>query len=131
MLRTGFLFWLALASGASSQQAPRDSPRTNPFLHTPKAIEMGRQVYLKHCARCHDPMGKPIVPGEPGAVLPTDLTQPKNWVYGTGDPEMFNTLREGTEEMPGFKDKLHDDDIWRAIHFVRSLWPEEHSSKPQ
>jgi mono/diheme cytochrome c family protein len=123
--RTGWIFWpafaflcLALANASFAQAS-----RTNPFPQTRKSIDLGRQIYLKHCVKCHDRKGKPIVPEDPGATRPADLTQPKDWVHGTRDHEMFDTLRDGTEEMPGFKDKLRDEDIWRVIHFLRSLWP--------
>ena len=100
----------------------------NPFPHTIKSIAAGRQLYLKHCTNCHDPKGKPVVPADSGAALPADLTQPKNWVHGMTDPEMFDTLMEGTEEMAGFKDKLRANEIWHVIHFVRSLWPRDQRS---
>lgn len=126
-----FLLWLAIATCAPFFQTPPERSRTNPFPHTAKSIQMGRQLYLKHCASCHDPNGKPVVPVDPGAARPADLTQPKNWVHGMTDPEMFDTLMEGTEEMAGFKDKLRDNEIWHVIHFVRSLWPRNQKSPPR
>lgn len=125
------LLWLALAACDAFFQTPRERPRTNPFPHTAKSIQVGRQIYLKHCANCHDLMGKPVLPADPGAARPADLTQPKNWVHGMTDPEMFDTLMEGTEEMAGFRDKLRDNDIWYVIHFVRSLWPRNQKSPPR
>ena len=118
MLRTSVLVWLLAGS-------PTPQARTNPFPHTARSIEAGRRIYLEHCTRCHDAKGKPVLPTDPGATRPADLTRPKEWEHGMTDGEMFDTLREGTEEMAGFKDKLSDDEIWRVIHFVRSLWPEE------
>jgi mono/diheme cytochrome c family protein len=125
--RTNWILWpaftflyLAVVHLSLAQE-----PRTNPFPQTRKSIDLGRQIYLKHCVKCHDPKGKPIVPEDPGATRPADLTQPKDWVHGTRDHEMLDTLRDGTEEMPGFKDKLRDEDIWRVIHFLRSLWPKD------
>jgi mono/diheme cytochrome c family protein len=123
--RTGWIFWPAFAFLylAVVHLSLAQEPRTNPFPQTRKSIDLGRQIYLKHCVKCHDPKGKPIVPEDPGATRPADLTQPKDWVHGTRDHEMLDTLRDGTEEMPGFKDKLRDEEIWRVIHFLRSLWP--------
>ena len=122
------LLWLAIAACTPFFQMPRERPRANPFPHTTKSIQVGRQIYLKHCATCHDPKGKPVVPADPGAARPADLTQPKNWVHGMTDPEIFDTLMEGTEEMAGFKDKLRDNEVWHVVHFVRSLWPREQRS---
>jgi len=125
--RTGWTLWPAFAFLylAVVRLSLAQEPRTNPFPQTRKSIDLGRQIYLKHCVKCHDPKGKPIVPEDPGATRPADLTQPKDWVHGTRDHEMLDTLRDGTEEMPGFKDKLRDEEIWRVIHFLRSLWPKD------
>jgi mono/diheme cytochrome c family protein len=117
---------LALANASFGQAS-----RKNPFPQTRRSIDLGRQIYLKHCVTCHDSKGKPVIPEDPGAARPADLTQPKDWVHGTRDDEMFETLREGTEEMPGFKDKLRDEEIWRVIHFLRSLWPKDSGPKIQ
>ena len=111
MLLLGLAVWLQTAA--------------NPFPETPASIAAGRRVYVTHCTQCHDVKGKPVVPAEPGATKPADLTRPKDWVHGMSAAAMFETLREGTEEMAGFKEKLRDEEIWRVILFVRSLWPEE------
>jgi mono/diheme cytochrome c family protein len=117
------LLWLAIANPTPFFQAPTERPHTNPFPHTTRSIQVGRQIYLNHCTNCHDSKGKPVLPADSGAARPADLTRPKNWVHGMTDPEMFDTIMEGTEEMTGFKDKLRDNDVWYVIHFVRSLWP--------
>ena len=39
---------------------------------------------------------------------------------------IFASIREGTkEEMPPFKDKIKDEEIWEMVNFIRSIWPEK------
>jgi len=119
------MLWLGLAAWLLQTAA-------NPFPETSASIEAGRRIYVAQCTQCHDAKGKPVVPAEPGATKPADLTRPKDWVHGMSAAAMFETLREGTEEMAGFKGKLRDEEIWRVIIFVRSLWPEDlRRSAPQ
>jgi len=113
------LLGAALAFG----QAAPEKPRTNPFPFSTRSIEAGRRTYLKHCASCHDRRGKPIPRADPGATRPADLTLPGEWVHGMRESDMLDTLLDGTEEMLGFRDKLSEDDLWRVIRFVQSLWP--------
>ena len=123
MLR--FLLLGLLVQAAPAGQSSSERPRKNPFSHTRESVERGRQLYGKHCTPCHDPKGKPLLPRDPGATRPADLTRPADWVHGASDAEVFDTIREGTEEMRGFGDKLADEEIWRIVHFLRSLAPKE------
>jgi mono/diheme cytochrome c family protein len=119
---------LLLASSAAGVQNPsiEGKPVKNPFPYTRKSIEAGKQIYLRHCVQCHDFDGRSLSGRDFAAAPPKDLTYPQEWLHGTSEGEIFKSNKEGTkEEMPPYKDKLKDEEIWHLVNFVRSLWPED------
>jgi mono/diheme cytochrome c family protein len=55
---------------------------------------------------------------------PTDLTNPKVWVKGTSDGEIFRSIRDGVSAMPSFREEIGDTDkMWNLVNYIRSLWP--------
>jgi cytochrome c oxidase cbb3-type subunit 3 len=104
-------------AAAAKDQAPP------PF--TRKSIAQGKQLYLIHCVECHDQDGKGLGRRDFSGTPPADLTDPGEWMHGTSAAEIFASIRAGTkEDMPPFKDKLRDEQIWDTVNFVRSLWPD-------
>ena len=96
-----------------------------PFPPTRKSIAQGKQAYLTNCVECHDQDGKGLNRRDFAGTPPADLTDPDQWLHGTSAKAIFSSIREGTkEDMPPFKGKLSDDQIWYIVNFVRSLWPE-------
>jgi cbb3-type cytochrome c oxidase subunit III len=96
-----------------------------PLPQTRKSITQGKQVYLTNCVECHDQDGKGLNRRDFAGTPPADLTDPDQWLHGTSAEAIFSSIREGTkEDMPPFKGKLRDDQIWVIVNFVRSLWPE-------
>jgi mono/diheme cytochrome c family protein len=123
---------LALACLVLVVVAPQNSKSPNasakdkdPAPYTRKSIAQGKQFYLIHCVECHDQDGKGLGRRDFSGTPPADLTAPDEWMHGTSAAEIFASIRTGTkEDMPPFKDKLRDEQIWDTVNFVRSLWPE-------
>jgi mono/diheme cytochrome c family protein len=109
-----YLFLLGAAAAAGGSQP-----------YTRKSIARGRQFYLVNCVECHDQDGKGLNRRDFNSTVPADLTDPDGWVHGTTAEAIFASIREGTkQDMPPYKGKLDDDQIWHIVNFVRSLWPE-------
>lgn len=117
----------------------KDSPRKDaekggaaksPLPYTTKSIARGKQFYLIHCVECHDQDGRGLGRRDFNGTPPADLTDPDAWLYGTSAEAIFASIHDGSKnDMPGFKDKLQDEQIWHVVNFVRSFWPE--SKRPK
>src|SRR5215467_414471 len=109
-----FLFLLAAAGFTDGPQP-----------YTRKSIARGRQFYLVNCVDCHDQDGKGLNRRDFNSTVPADLTDPDAWLHGTTAEGIFASIREGTrQDMPPYKGKIEDEQIWHIVNFVRSLWPE-------
>jgi len=95
-------------------------------------VARGAQVYRAHCATCHGASAE----GAPNWHRPgADGKYPAPPLDGTGHAwhhpkdALVRTVREGTLKlggsMPGWKDKLGNDDIEAAIAWFQSRWPED------
>jgi cytochrome c oxidase cbb3-type subunit 3 len=114
------------ASGAKAPAAKGGSAARNtknPVPATPESIQAGRRVFAQQCSACHGFTGKGDGTKAPEGSKPADLTDDK-WDHGSTDGEIFVTIRDGVGpkfDMPVWKDKLSDQDIWNTINFVRTL----------
>ena len=96
-----------------------------PVPYTRKSIARGRQFYLVNCVECHDQDGKGLNRRDFNSTVPADLTDPDDWQHGHTADAIFASIHEGTkQDMPAYKGKLQDEQIWHIVNFVRSLWPE-------
>lgn len=96
-----------------------------PNLATTQA--RGRELYAKHCARCHGPYGlantKLAVGMAAYGARPSDLTD-REWQHGSTDGEIFVVIRDGVGRdlhMPSFAVTLEAHEIWSLVHHVKSL----------
>ena len=96
----------------------------NPIPFTKKSISQGRDTFLRNCVGCHGDNGKAQIDVVAQA---TDLTDPKAFRDGTSDGEIFRSIRDGAgASMPSFKSEIDkEDDLWRLVNFIHSLWPSE------
>ncbi len=98
--------------------------------YTRKSITRGRQFYLVNCVDCHDQDGKGLNRRDFNSTVPADLTDPDAWIHGTTPAAIFASIHDGTrQDMPPYKGKLQDEQIWHIVNFVRSLWPEAKQPK--
>jgi cytochrome c oxidase cbb3-type subunit 3 len=94
-------------------QAGQSADLQNPFAGNAAAIKEGEKIFDERCADCHgsDAMG--------GAG--PDLTDDR-WSYGGSDADVFATVSGGRKGgMPSWRGQLKDEDMWRAIAYIRSL----------
>ncbi len=99
----------------------------NPVPRTPESIAAGAKVYTKLCANCHGASGRGN--GRLAAGLaaygrrPSDLVD-DTWQHGSTDGEIFLVIRDGIGpdfHMDAFARLIADEEIWRVVHYIRSL----------
>jgi mono/diheme cytochrome c family protein len=113
-----------------AKDAEKGAAAKAPLPYTSKSIARGKQFYLLHCVECHDQDGKGLGRRDFNGTPPADLTNPDEWLYGTSAEAIFASVHDGSKnDMPGFKDRLQDEQIWHVVNFLRSLWPE--SKRPK
>ena len=100
-------------SAAQDQAKPK---KLNPYTGNPEAIKEGQKLYaLYSCNFCHNHGG-----GRMGPSIIDD-----QWTHGSDD-ETLRTLIKGEipdQAMPdAFGKVLTDDEIWKLLAFIRSLY---------
>ena len=122
--RCGVVVLLTFGAIADDAKLSTEDARKlkNPVAYTKKSIDRGRIIYSQNCTACHGTDGK----AELAVVAEaTDLTSPKLYKDGTTDGEIFRSIRDGAgDQMPSFKSQIDEEDIWRLVNFIHSLWPE-------
>lgn len=103
----------------------------NPLPFNSETIAAGKTLYLlNNCAACHGSDGKALL--DIVAENATDLTDPKFWNNGTEPGEIFKSLHDGAgPKMPAFRGKIKDEDLWRLVNFIQSLWPADRQPEKQ
>ena len=131
MRRVSFVpvaFFLGIAAGCSGRSGadPADAAQ----------VARGKQVYEANCAACHgarmegQPRWRERLPTGRLPAPPHDATG-HTWHHP--DETLFRITKEGPaavagggyeSDMPGFGGKLADADIWAALAYIKSGWPE-------
>lgn len=86
------------------------------------SIARGARLYAQHCALCHGGAGYGDGPAARGlAKRPADLTAKHTADHTAGD--MFWWLTHGIRgsPMPGFGDRLSEEERWDLVNFLRAL----------
>jgi cytochrome c(L) len=91
--------------------------KLNPYTGNPEAITEGRALYLQMgCSGCHGVGGG-------GGMGPALLDN--EWQFGSDD-ETLSKLIKGEipqQTMPSvFGSQLNDDDVWKILAYVRTLY---------
>ncbi len=99
------------------------APKKNAALKNPVemdiwSIEDGKTGYMKNCALCH----RENLEGTDGRKLgfKKDPANLKERIKEHSDGGFFWKIQEGRGDMPSFKKKISDQEIWQIIHFIRS-----------
>ena len=111
-----------LVEEKKEEKAPETEKQMAKVPHTKASIAKGKAMFLRRCAECHGPDGKALMDVIADA---TDLTQPKYWLHGTSEEDIFRSIRDGAgDSMPPYKDQIpSEEDTWNLVNFIRSLWP--------
>ncbi|MGE0684610.1 MAG: cytochrome c [Candidatus Binatia bacterium] len=111
----GVLLSLSIALPVQAQQNGAAPQKLNPYTGKAEAITEGEALYKKfNCYACHGMKG--------GGGMGPNLTD-ETWQTGDGsDASVQIQIRDGKGAMPPFKSLLTDDQIWKLVTFVRSLY---------
>jgi putative copper resistance protein D len=112
----------AVALHALSVDAYRDTYRRPSVTYQTLSVAAGADLFQAHCAGCHGRTGKGD--GELGRGLPArpaDLTEPHTALHTAGDIFWWLTHGKPPGFMPGFADRLSEDDRWDLINFLRTV----------
>lgn len=106
------------------------------LLATPSiAEEVGRTLYLDHCASCHgvNLEGQPDwMLRKPDGKLPAPPHDSSGHTWHHSDTQLLTIVRDGLgaiapgyeTDMPAFGATLRDDQIVAILNFIKSSWPE-------
>lgn len=100
---------------AKDQPGPK---KLNPYTGNAEAIKEGRGVYFKYsCNACHGGTGGGGMAGAPPIFDDT-------WNYGSDDETLRKVIRGEipNQIMPAFGQSMTDDEIWKVLAWIRSLY---------
>jgi cytochrome c(L) len=106
---------LLFVAPLQAQNGAAGPQKLNPYTGKAEAITEGQQLYKKfNCYGCHGMQG--------GGGMGPNLTD-ETWQTGDGsDLNILQQIRDGKGTMPPYKTLLNDDQAWKVIAFVRSLY---------
>ena len=92
----------------------RYAKEKNPIPMSEQSIMKGKELYGKHCLRCHREGGKA------GGNL--DLTK-TIFIHGESDGEIFHVITDGVKgtAMKSFKKELTKKMRWHLVNYIKSL----------
>ena len=116
------LFTVSLPMWASAHgwKAPADAAqKINPLQMNEASIQDGRKSYAHDCASCH---GQNARGDGPKAKYlgqePADLLKR---LENHSEGDFFWKISTGRGEMPGYKEKLTEQQIWSIINYIKFL----------
>lgn len=99
----------------------------NPVPLTEEALLRGQDRYDIFCIVCHGPKGQADGPttgtnpvtGVPRFPAPPSLHTEQAREYADGT--IYHIMTQGMGQMPGYSDKLSEEDRWNVTHYVHAL----------
>ncbi|MEW6298349.1 MAG: cytochrome c [Thermodesulfobacteriota bacterium] len=100
---------------AHAQENGNTPQKLNPYTGNPEAIAEGQELYKQlNCYGCHGMRG--------GGGMGPNLTD-NAWQTGDGsDMSLLAQIRDGRGKMPAYKEVITDDQAWKLIAFLRTLY---------
>jgi mono/diheme cytochrome c family protein len=107
--------------GSHWMASPEATQRSNPISATKESIGRGREMFMKRCAVCHGTSARGDGPASENLKHPAaDLTK----MAGQHSDGYFAwIIANGRGSMPGWKNKLNENEIWDLTNYVQSLKP--------
>ena len=101
--------------GEAGQEVTNGLVKLNPYTGNPTAISEGEDLYkLLNCYSCHGLRG--------GGGMGPDLTD-EEWKEGTGDDtRVMDQVMTGRNKMPGYDGVITEEEAWKVIAYVRTLY---------
>ncbi len=113
----------AIALQALTIQAYPETYRRPPVLFDVISGAHGSTLFAKHCVECHglQGMGNGIKSRTLSTKLPDLLIEPHTVEHTPGD--FYNWITNGmvNTDMPGYIDKLSDEDRWDLVNYIHAL----------
>jgi len=103
-------------AGASVAQSSAPSAKKNPFTGNAEAIVEGKKLFSQNnCAGCHGVGGG-------GGMGPSVLDD--DWKFGSDDQTLFKLIKGDIPDqtMPKVYNVLPDEEVWKILAFVRSVY---------
>ena len=130
----GLVFLGGFALSAQQPPAPPRNPNgwdlppeadkeKNPFAGDAKTLAAGKELYTKHCQKCHGPGGKGDGPdADPDAMMDMDLTVARR-AARNADGIVFYKVWNGRKKpkMPAFKEEITKDQAWQIVTYAQTL----------
>ncbi|TXI19092.1 MAG: c-type cytochrome [Nitrosomonas sp.] len=114
---------LAIALPPLAIKAYPETYRKSPVPFDAISIANGASVFIEHCVECHGYQGKGngIKSRTLSTKMPDLLVEPHIREHTPGD--FFNWITHGMAgtDMPGYADKIPDEDRWDVINFIHAL----------
>jgi mono/diheme cytochrome c family protein len=106
---------LLITLSGQAQENSSKPQKLNPYTGNAEAIAEGEQLYkMLNCYGCHGMQG--------GGGMGPNITDDE-WKEGDGsDALLLAQLMEGRANMPSYKDVIDQDQAWKLIAFVRTLY---------
>lgn len=105
-------------------------------------IRLGAMVYTTHCSSCHGAKleGHPNWKDEPAAgKRPAPPLDDSGEAWRYKDRQLFTIVKNGyvppyskpgrQSDMPGFRDRLSNEEIHAVLDYIRAAWSEETTRK--
>ncbi len=104
------------------EQTPGAAAR-NPIPATPDSIATGQELFLANCAVCHGVSGRGDGPAATSLNWPQANMDLTAHLYQHTDGDLYWWIKKGKAgtPMPGFENRLSDEEVWHLVNYLRTL----------
>jgi putative copper export protein/peroxiredoxin len=115
---------IAIALPPIAIEAYPETYRKTPVPFDAVSIANGEILYSENCATCHGPQGKGngILSRTLSTMLPDMVMEPHVEEHTAGDLYHWITFGMEDTDMPGYADKLTEEDRWDLVNFFHALY---------
>lgn len=115
---------LAIALPPIAIEAYPETYQKTPVPYDAVSIANGENLYRENCVTCHGPQGKGngILSRTLSTLLPDMLMEPHVEAHTAGDLYHWITFGMEDTDMPGYADKLTEEDRWDLVNFFHALY---------
>ncbi len=118
-----FISGLAVALPPLSMEAYPETYQRNPVPFDAISIAYGAELYAENCVECHGHQGQGngIKARTMSTTMPDMLTEPHTIEHTPGDFYHWITFGMEDTDMPGYEDKLSDEERWDLVNYIHAL----------